>query len=155
MTPKLKVKKLSEDAIIPTRGSEKASGLDLYALEDTTILPGETKLVRTGIAFQIPEGYEVQVRARSGLSLKTGFRVANGIGTVDQDYLGECCVIGWNSNLTPLDDTSITYGSIQFKKGDRIAQAILCPVVLPELEEVTEFNVETERSTGGFGSTGV
>lgn len=151
MTPKLKVKKLRDDAIIPTRGSEKASGLDLYCLEDTIILPGETKLVRTGIAFQIPEGYEVQVRARSGLSLKTGFRVANGIGTVDQDYLGECCVIGWNSNA---EGNPIT-GSIFLKKGDRIAQAILCPVVLPELEEVTEFNVETERSTNGFGSSGV
>lgn len=144
---KLQVKKLREDAIIPTRGSVKASGLDLYAVEDTVIEMGEIKLVKTGVAFGIPEGYEVQVRPRSGLSAKTGLRVVNSPGTVDQDYTGECCVI---MQLVPDGKGTISYA---IKRGDRIAQAILCPVTIPELEEVSELG-QTERGAGGFGSTG-
>ena len=141
---KLKFKKLHIDAITPTRGSEKASGLDLYALETVHINPGITRVIKTGIAFDIPEGYEIQVRARSGLSSKTGLRLANGIGTVDQDYQGDCSVIFYNTS--DVDEYRIS-------KGDRIAQAVLCPVVLPELEEVFEFDNETDRGTSGFGST--
>ena len=143
---KLQVKKLRDDAIIPTRGSVKASGLDLYAVEDTILFAGETKLVKTGIAFGIPEGYEVQVRPRSGLSLKTPLRVANSPGTVDQDYTGECAVV-----MTMLAGTPFL--SYEIKRGDRIAQAVLCPVTIPELEEVSELG-QTERGAGGFGSTG-
>lgn len=138
----LKVKLLNENATVPKRGSDKASGLDLACLEDITLYPKETRLIRTGVAFEIPEGYEIQVRARSGLSLKTDFRIANGIGTVDQDYTGECCVIGWNHGNRV----------IEFKAGDRIAQAILCPVVLPTIEVIDSIK-ETERGSDGFGST--
>lgn len=142
---KLKVIKLHPDATIPTRGSTTASGLDLSSLTDNIILPWETKLVKTGIAFDIPSGYEVQVRARSGLSLKTPLRVANGIGTIDQDYQGDVSVIMWNAS-----------DSIQvIQAGERIAQAVLCPVVLPKVEEVISFESETVRSSNGFGSTGV
>lgn len=157
----LKVKKLDPNAIIPTRGSAKASGLDLYALEDTTLEPGQTSIVKTGIAFQIPDGYEIQVRPRSGLSLKTSLMVANAPGTVDADYLGECCVIMKNissdfsiSNKKSAFIDCYYNGACHIKKGDRIAQAVLCPVIIPELIEVSEFDIETERGASGFGSTG-
>lgn len=147
MTPILKVKKLDPNAIIPTRGSVEASGLDLYCLEEVVLLPGETKIVKTGVAFQIPKGYEIQVRARSGLSAKTPLRVANGIGTVDRDYQGECGIICWHS--------FIGGEPIRIKAGDRIAQAVLCPVALPWVEEVSSFQEETKRGGSGYGSTGV
>jgi dUTP pyrophosphatase len=109
---------------------------------------GETKLVRTGIAFQIPEGYEIQVRSRSGLSLKSPLMVKNSPGTVDQDYLGECSVI-----MHLMSNNTGEIG-LFIEKGDRIAQAVLCPVTLPDLVEVADFDVDTERGSGGFGSTG-
>lgn len=146
---KLQVKKLNPNATIPTRGSAKASGLDLYALEDVAFNVGDIKLVKTGIAFGIPEGYEVQVRPRSGISLKTGLIIRNSPGTLDQDYTGECGVI---MQLIP-DKSGDFTESYTIKKGDRIAQAVLCPVVLPEVEEVEELS-DTVRGAGGFGSTG-
>lgn len=139
---KLKVTKLHPDAIIPTRGSAKASGLDLYALEEWIIPPGTTVKITTGIAFGIPEGYEIQVRPRSGMSFKTSLRVSNSPGTIDQDFTGSCDVL--------IDNIGNKHYVIA--KGDRIAQAVLCPVVLPELEEVTTLDT-TERGTQGFGST--
>jgi len=139
----LKIKKLRSDAIIPTRGSQKASGLDLYAVQDYAILSGQTVKVETGIAFGIPEGYEIQVRPRSGLSLKTGLRITNAPGTVDQDYLGDCSVLLQNTG-------NETY---QIKRGDRVGQAVLCPVFIPELEEVEDLT-PTARGANGFGSSG-
>jgi dUTP pyrophosphatase len=143
---KLLVRKLDDNAIIPTRGSERSSGLDLYALEDTSIGAGKTVLVRTGISFLIPEGYEIQVRPRSGLSLKTGLIVKNAPGTVDQDYTGECAVVM---------HFLVGRGEMEYqiKKGDRIAQAVLCPVIIPELVEVDNFWTRTARGENGFGST--
>lgn len=140
----LRFKTLHIDAIEPTRGSKKASGMDLYALQDTDIPANSTIIVKTGIAFDIPEGYEIQVRARSGLSYKTGLRLANGIGTVDQDYQGDCSVIFHNTSDS----------DYMISKGDRIAQAVLCPVVIPELVETFSFNIQTDRGESGFGSTG-
>jgi len=140
----LKVMLLHTDAILPTRSTEQSSGLDLSCLEDIIIDPNTTVLIRTGVAFEIPKGYEVQVRARSGLSLKTPFRLANGIGTIDADYTGECSVLGWNSGSIP----------IRFAAGTRIAQAVLCPIVLPEV--ITTDTIElTDRGDSGFGSSGV
>lgn len=144
---KLTAKKLDEKAIMPTRGSLKSSGLDLYALEDTLIKAGETKLIKTGIAFGIPEGFEIQVRPRSGLSLKTPLIVKNSPGTVDQDYTGECSVI------MHLLQNSQGVDSYVIKRGDRIAQAVLCPVAILDLEEVTVLD-KTNRGADGFGSTG-
>lgn len=138
----LKFKRLSDKAINPTRGSAKASGLDLYALGTYYINPGVTMIVRTGIAFEIPEGYEIQVRPRSGVSFRTNLRVANSPGTIDQDYKGDCSVIF----------TNIGDEQIQIESGTRIGQAVLCPVVIPELVEVTELS-ESERGDKGFGST--
>lgn len=143
---KIQIKKLHPDAVIPKYQTEGASGFDLVALEDVEIGLGETKLVTTGLAINVGPGYELQVRPRSGLSLKTGLRVANSPGTVDADYRGEVCVI---MTLVPINGTV----SYKIKKGDRIAQGVVCPVIRAEIEVVEELN-DTARGAGGYGSTG-
>jgi len=161
---KLKIKKLHPDAVIPKYGTPGASGFDLVALGDVTIGPGETKMVKTGIAVEVPPGFELQVRPRSGISLKTPLRVANAPGTVDSDYRGECCVILTNvsgvSNITMsrtdglLVDISFRAPILmEIKKGERIAQGVICPVLQVEFEEVEELS-DTSRGADGFGSTG-
>lgn len=132
-------------AIIPQRAKPGDSGLDLYALlEDdrTHILPGERKRIRTGIAIELPEGHEGQVRPRSGWAHSAG--VMSAIGTIDNGYRGEICVTLFNHSF----DTAI------IRNGDRIAQLVVCPVAYPMLVEVLELS-ETERGADGFGSTGV
>lgn len=146
---KLRFKKLHSDAITPTRANPTDSGMDLYALEEVYLKPGETKLIKTGIAFEIPLGYEIQVRPRSGMSLKTKFRIANAPGTVDQSYRGDISIIGVNTG-NPL---AASDGIIEIKKGERIAQAVLCPVIIAELEEIEQLE-QTKRGEDGFGSTG-
>jgi len=141
---KVKVKKLDPRAVVPTYGTEGAAGFDFYAIEDVELLPGERKLIKTGIAMAIPEGYEVQVRPRSGMSLKTSFSVANSPGTIDSDYRGECNVIGFNTHQ---------HHMLDIKKGDRIAQGVLSRVPQADFEVVDELD-DTERGTGGYGSTG-
>lgn len=140
----VKIKKLHEDAVIPTYGTDGAAGFDFYALEDVHLKPKETKLVKTGIAMAIPQGYEIQVRPRSGMSLKTSFRVPNSPGTIDSDYRGECNVIGHNTS---------SYEHVTIKKGDRIAQGVLNRVPQASFEVVEELE-DTARGAGGFGSTG-
>jgi len=139
----VEIKKLSENAKVPEYAHLTDAGADIFALEDTTIEPNETKLVKTGIAVAIPVGYEIQIRPRSGLSLKTGLRVANAPGTVDADYRGEVCVIMWNSG----NETA------EIKAGDKIAQMVINEVPMIRWKEVTELS-STERGSGGFGSTG-
>jgi len=141
---KVKIKKLDPKAVVPTYGTDGAAGFDFYAIEDVELLPGETKLIKTGIAMEIPVGYEVQVRPRSGMSLKTSFRVANAPGTIDADYRGECNVIGQNVHQ---------YHMLDIKKGDRIAQGVLSKVPQADFEVVDELS-DTDRGTGGYGSTG-
>lgn len=146
---KLEVKKLHPDAIIPKYQSVGAAGFDLHALEDVTLYPGNTVAVRTGLAMQIDPGFEVQIRPRSGLSLKTPLRVANSPGTIDCDYRGEVMII-----LTNIDNkTEHPYGAYHIKTGDRIAQGIIARVDQARIVEVQSLN-ETERGAGGFGSTG-
>jgi dUTP pyrophosphatase len=142
----LQIKLLREDAIIPTRNNPDDSGLDLYAVETTVFIAGQTIAVPTGISFGIPEGFEIQVRPRSGMSLKTQMIVKNSPGTIDRGYTGECQVImhmliGHNTVYT-------------VKRGDRIAQAVLCPVAIPTISIVDELN-KTDRGSNGFGSSGV
>lgn len=144
---KIKIKKLHPDAIIPRYGSLGAAGFDLVALEDVAFAGHETKLVRTGLSVEIPMGFELQVRPRSGTSLKTPLRVANAPGTVDSDYRGEVCVIMTNSNV-PFG------GMVHIKKGDRIAQGVICAVEHVTFEETEDLS-DTARGAGGFGSTGV
>lgn len=140
---KIKIKKLHPDAIIPKYANPGDSGFDLVALEQIILGPGETKLVPTGLSFEIEPGYELQVRPRSGLSLKTPLRVGNSPGTVDSSYRGQVCVIMWNS---------ATFSWV-IDKGDRIAQGVIQAVERVEFEETIELG-STERNTGGFGSTG-
>lgn len=144
----LQVKKLHPEAQLPKKGSKKASGLDLHSLNTYKLKPGESVMIQTGIGFIIPEGFEIQVRPRSGVSLKTKLRVSNSPGTVDQDFQGECCV---------LVDNISTKESFVITKGDRIAQAVLCPVELCDTKFVDEYEqieVVTERASKGFGHSG-
>ena len=140
---KLKIKKLNPDAIIPAYQTPLAAGFDLHSIEDCILRPNERKLIKTGLAFEIENGYEIQIRPRSGLAFKHGITVLNSPGTIDADYRGEIMVL------------LINLGSEDFeiKKGDRIAQAVIAPVIQAEFIEVNELS-ETKRGKGGFGSTG-
>lgn len=148
---RVKIKKLHQDAVVPKYGTPGAAGFDLVAIENVHLQPGETKLVRTGLAIAIPAGYEMQVRPRSGLSLKTALRIANAPGTVDSDFRGEVCVIAHNSAQPYGDQGSDLI--ITIEKGDRIAQGVICPVVQVGFDVVDELD-ETQRGAGGYGSTG-
>ena len=159
----VKIKKLTETAKIPTRGSEYAAGYDLYADEDAEIAPGQTKLISTGIAVEIPGGYFGGIYARSGLATKQGLRPANCVGVIDSDYRGPVGVALHNDNPyrvtqiskteagRPLISAPIQYREI--KKGDRIAQLVIQKFEPVTFEEVDELS-STERNAGGFGSTG-
>lgn len=144
---KIKVKKLTESATIPKYQTAGAAGFDLHADESLVINSGQTMLVKTGLAFEIPQGYELQVRPRSGLSLKTSLRVSNSPGTVDSDYRGEVCVIMTNTS------TSCSGGAVAIEKGDRVAQGVICPIIRAEFES-TDTLGDTDRGQGAFGSTG-
>lgn len=140
----VKFKKLSEHAKVPVYQTTGAAGFDFHSAEEAVIMPGETALIGTGLAFRISEGYEMQVRPRSGLSAKTKIRVSNSPGTIDCDYLGEVKIILDNTGTTPF----------RVEIGDRIAQGIMAPVYRAEFEASEELG-ETERSKNGFGHTGV
>ena len=139
----MKIKRLNSNAIIPTYGSKHSAGLDLYAVENISILDGDCAKIKTGISVEIPNGYFGAIFARSGLSTKQGLRPANCVGVVDSDYRGEVIVPLYN-------DSSETRTVCA---GDRVAQMVIIPYAKVELEEVDELD-NTERGTGGFGSTG-
>lgn len=141
----IKIKKLNEKAIIPTRGSEYAAGWDLYACVDelTTIPAHSTVKIGTGIAMEIPHGYFGAIFARSGLATKSGLRPANCIGVCDEDYTGEYIVALHN-------DTDLQK---VIEPNERIAQLVLLPYLNVEFEEVDELS-KTTRGSNGFGSTG-
>lgn len=138
----VKVKRLHPDAVIPKKAHTGDAGFDLVAVEYAFIRAGETALIKTGLAFELPAGYEMQVRPRSGITLKTHLRVQ--IGTVDANYRGEVGVI--------VDNTF--HETLCIKKGTRIAQAIIQRLPAVEMIEVDELG-GSERGTDGFGSTGV
>ena len=142
------IKKLSEDAIIPTYANKGDAGADIYAIDSYVIKPGETVLVHTGIALKIPLGFEAQVRPRSGMSLKTKIRVANAPGTIDSGYRGEVCVIMHNV------DNSLSANSYIIHKGDKIAQLVFNEVPKADfIEGEVEQEESNTRGSGGFGST--
>ncbi len=145
-TETIQVKRLENgaDVPMPAYATEGAAGMDICAAEEVIILPGARHAVATGLAFAIPAGYEVQVRPRSGLALKHGITCLNTPGTIDSDYRGEVKVI-----LANLGDKSFA-----IEIGDRIAQIVVAPVTRGVMEEVAELD-DTERGSGGFGSTGV
>ena len=146
MTPiRIALKRLPHgaDLPLPALASAGAAGMDVVAAESLTLAPGARAAVATGFALAIPEGYEVQVRPRSGLALKHGVTCLNTPGTIDQDYRGEVKVILANLGQEPFE----------VRRGERIAQLVPAPVQRAELEEVETLD-ETARGTGGFGSTG-
>ncbi|MBO6527817.1 dUTP diphosphatase [Erythrobacter sp.] len=132
-----------EGLALPAYATRGAAGMDVLAAEEFKLEPGQRHAVATGFAVAIPPGFEIQVRPRSGLALKHGITVPNTPGTIDSDYRGELKVI------------MINHGAEEFaiERGDRIAQLVLAPVTQAAWEEVGELD-ETDRGTGGFGSTG-
>lgn len=176
----LLVKKLTDDAIVPFKAHPTDSGFDLFANEDVVIAPGETKIIKTGIAIQLPAGHEGQIRNKSGITSKTKLRVQ--LGTIDEPYRGELGVIVDNVRETIWElslkegalrlverfmnlcftvkekftqaDSNVKAGSYIIKKGDKIAQLVIAPVAHPVVSVVDDLN-DTDRGDGGFGSTGV
>ena len=141
----MNIKKLNENARIPTYGSEFAAGADLYACldADVTIAPAETLLIHTGLAMQIPEGLVGLIYARSGLASKKGLAPANKVGVIDSDYRGEIMVALHNHGTIPQT----------ISDGERIAQIVFAPYYAAEFSVVDELD-DTTRGSGGFGSTG-
>ena len=145
MSVAVEVKRLphGEDLPLPAYATEGAAGMDVVSAEDVTIPPGARYPVATGLALAIPQGYEIQVRPRSGLAFKHGITVPNTPGTIDSDYRGELKVLLINHGT---EDFAIA-------RGDRVAQLVLAPVVQAAWQEVEELDA-TARGDGGFGSTG-
>ena len=143
----IKIKKLNHfKGPLPEYKSDYASGFDVRACLDqpVTLKPQDRALIPTGFSVEIPKGYELQARPRSGLALKKGLTLLNTPGTIDADYRGEIKIIMINHGQE----------TVVLQDQDRIAQLVLCPVVYGQLEEVQELS-DTERGEGGFGSTGV
>lgn len=139
----VKVKVLNDDVILPKYETNGSAGMDIRIIEGVHINPGETVLTKTGMAFAIPEGFEFQIRPRSGLSLKTSLRLPNSPGTIDSDYRGELGIMLNN----------IGTKALYFKKGERVCQMVLNKVPQANLILVDDLD-ETDRGSGGFGSTG-
>ena len=139
---KVKVVRVNKDAILPTYAHELDAGADVYSVEDVEIAPNTTVVVKTGLQVAIPAGYQIEIRPRSGMSLKTPLRIANSVGTIDSGFRGEVGII-----MNNIGDTPQT-----IKKGDRIAQMLISPTPMIEWVEADKLN-STDR-TGGYGSTG-
>jgi dUTP pyrophosphatase len=141
---KILVKKLCEEAKIPKLEHAGDSGVDLFSVEETILKPGERKIIKTGLSMAIPEGYEGQIRPKSGLSANFGISVLNTPGTIDSCYRGEVCEI------------LVNHSEKEFvvEKGKKIAQMVFQKVEKPEFH-ITEELDETTRGKGGFGSTGL
>ncbi len=140
----LKVKRINEEAKMPEYAHVGDAGLDLFSVDDIMILPGESKLIKTGIQIELPKGTEAQIRPRSGLALKNQITVLNTPGTIDEGYRGEIGVI------------LINHGKQEFhvEKGMKIAQMVVKPVFTVTIKEIEELT-DTTRGEGGFGSTGI
>ena len=141
----VKIKRFADDLPLPAYHSDLAAGVDLYAAVETEVVlqPGERRLIPTGIAIALPQGYEAQVRPRSGLALKHGISMVNTPGTVDADFRGELSVILINHGHEPFT----------IRRGERVAQMIINKVARAQFEVIDELSV-TVRGSNGFGSTG-
>lgn len=141
----IRVKRLKYNASLPTYGTAEAAGADLYACLEApvTIAPGESAFIPTGIALEVPKGCAGLIYARSGMACKRGLAPANKVGVVDSDYRGEITVVLHNHGTT----------AQIIAHGDRIAQFIITPVLMPEYVAAEDLS-DTERASGGFGSTG-
>jgi dUTP pyrophosphatase len=141
--PQVYVKKLHPSAVLPSYAALGDAGADMTSVENKVLLPGESAMISTGIAIQLPDGYEAQVRPRSGLAYKKQVTVINSPGTIDEGYRGPCNVL------------LINHGNEEFvvSEGDRIAQMVIKPVEQANFIEIDELT-DTSRGEGGFGSTG-
>ena len=135
--------KVEDESLMPSYETLGSAGADLKANEEGILMPGQRKLIKTGISIELPAGYEAQVRPRSGLALKHGISMVNTPGTIDSDYRGEIGVILINHGDTPFE----------YKKGDRIAQLVIARYSRAEFQIRSSLS-ETERGSGGFGHTG-
>ncbi len=143
-TNTIKFKKLSENAVIPSYGTEYSAGADLYSsMEDVTINPNETVFIHTDISIEIPVGLVGLIYARSGMACKKGVAPANKVGVIDSDYRGEIMVALYNHSNQ----------AVTIAKGDRVAQLVIAPYIKANFQEVDELE-DTVRGEGGFGSTG-
>lgn len=142
----INIVKLKENAIIPSYQTEQAAGMDLHACIDEPIVLGslERVMIPTGFAIELPAGFEAQIRARSGMSIKYGITMVNGIGTVDADYRGEVGVLAINLSKEPFT----------IEPGMRVAQMVIAKYECIDWSQVGAIS-ETDRGTGGYGSTGV
>ena len=142
---RLLVKRLRPEAVLPSFAHSDDSGMDVCACEEVVLAPGERARIPLGLAFAPPPGTEIQLRPRSGLALRHGISMVNAPATIDEGYRGEVCAILVNLGSEPF----------RVEKGMRVAQAVLCPVLRPEIAEVAGDLPPTARGAGGFGSTGV
>lgn len=163
----LRIKLLNENATMPQRNNPTDSGLDLFASEDVIIEPGETAIVKTGVAIALPSGHEAQIRPRSGITAKTKLRVQ--LGTIDEAYRGELGIIvdnisqfitndsydwAWSVAGYPIEAKKPCLdGSYKIRKGDKLAQLVIAKYETPQIVQVAELD-ETDRGANGFGSSG-
>ena len=158
--------RLSNDAVLPSYAHETDAGMDLYATQEVLLQPGDTRLIQTGLAMAIPEGWEAQVRPRSGISLRTMLRIPNSPGTIDAGYRDELCVIMHNAShlndaASPadvpytLEEKNNRQGAYIVRKGDKIAQIVFAKVSRAVITEVGSLEGIGENRLGGFGSTGI
>ena len=143
MSVRIKILRDSPEIPLPAYATPQSSGMDVRAWENLTLAPGEIKSVGTGLHIELPDGYEAQIRPRSGLALKKGISLPNAPGTIHADYRGEIRVILVNLGREPFE----------IRRGDRIAQMVIAPVAKAEWSAVESLN-HSERGSGGFGSTG-
>jgi dUTP pyrophosphatase len=151
------IKLLNDDAQVPEYAHVGDSGADLFASEDVTIYPGETKVVPTGLSIMPPDGYEIQVRPRGGMSLKTPMLIKNSPGTVDNGYRGEIGVIAHCMYTSKRDENGEIVHcneALHIKKGDKVAQAVFAPFEQVAFTVVDELD-RTDRGAGAYGSTGM
>lgn len=139
----IKLKRLNENAIVPTYGTDRSAYVDLYAIEDVLLRTKDVKVIRSGWAFEIPEGYYIDVLPRSGLACKKGIISLNSVGIIDSDYRGEVLTTMRNVSDEP----------VLISKGDRYAQIAVKKSIYITFKEVDELT-PTDRGSGGFGSTG-
>ena len=160
----LPIEKIRENAVIPKYANDGDAGMDIYAADDVIIEPGRSALVPTGLKMAIPYGYEVQIRPRSGISLKTPLRVPNAPGTIDCGYRDEVNVIIYNAstrenasvdNPFTLNDKGCKHGTYKICKGDRVAQMVIAKVEYCDPMIVDSVASIGENRGGGFGSTGI
>ena len=157
---KVYIELVAEAAKVPQYANLFDSGMDIYAVEETVIDPFKTVLIKTGLKFAIPEGYEIQVRPRSGISLNTPLRIPNSPGTIDSGYRDELCIIVQNTSkrateeIHTIKDKSNKDGRYKILKGDKICQIVLARVPRIDFEIVSSVKEIGCDRNGGFGSTG-